>query len=489
MASNDYTYTYTVVRAKTGREPLFVREPPSVLFQVAPDPSLRELFVEASMMEHEISNVPVLSCTGTNTDRKELENAGALHKEGGWPLSLDPTEADERMKYCKRQERDERYLASAALLTGRMSASIRLNCALDIYSFPFEEEQQASGLTASTGADEGRVIAPTVPADGKPSATTQRRMSASALQTPQTSSLAAASTGSPASAALQRISYTDEETVGDLYCAAKYSPKGVAEFGASGAVQCSWTCGSESTKIAVAYSRNESDPHSTSAPTILLWDIHNPSAPECSLQSRHCDASAVACSPKDPHIVVGGTVKGIVQYWDTRQAGVAAVFCRVDRGHKGAVSAIRYLMSRNLECFTVGMDGMALFWDVRKMDAPADGESSMSLIDVSKTPGSDAAAAPRFSAVCLDYDPLVGGAQRFLVGTAEGTVLNCNRRGKTPAEKILQMYRAHYGAVASVSRCPFHPKVFASIGDWAATSFLQTSSARPSLCFHMARHT
>lgn len=46
--------------------------------------------------------------------------------------------------------------------------------------------------------------------------------------------------------------------------------------------------------------------------------------------------------------------------------------------------------------------------------------------------------------------------------------MSCNRKAKTPAEKIVAIYKNHHGPVYSLQRNPFFPKNFLSVGDWTA---------------------
>lgn len=55
-----------------------------------------------------------------------------------------------------------------------------------------------------------------------------------------------------------------------------------------------------------------------------------------------------------------------------------------------------------------------------------------------------------------------------MIGTEQGIVINGNRKGKTPAEKLAAVYQAHHGPVYTLRRNPFFPKFFLSVGDWAA---------------------
>ena len=64
-----------------------------------------------------------------------------------------------------------------------------------------------------------------------------------------------------------------------------------------------------------------------------------------------------------------------------------------------------------------------------------------------------------------------------MVGTEQGTVMSCNRKAKTPAEKIVANYTGHLGPVYALQRNPFFPKNFLSVGDWKARVCLCIFSA------------
>ena len=101
-------------------------------------------------------------------------------------------------------------------------------------------------------------------------------------------------------------------------------------------------------------------------------------------------------------------------------------------------------------------------------------------------------------AICLEYEPTI--PTRFMVGTEQGTILSCNRKAKSPAEKIVSVYTGnacdrifmlwwsctirttiqfsmfviveimagHHGPVYALQRNPFFSKNFLSVGDWTA---------------------
>ena len=55
-----------------------------------------------------------------------------------------------------------------------------------------------------------------------------------------------------------------------------------------------------------------------------------------------------------------------------------------------------------------------------------------------------------------------------MVGTEQGTVISCNRKAKTPGEKIVAVYPGHHGPVYALQRNPFFVKNFLTVGDWTA---------------------
>jgi dynein intermediate chain 2 len=55
---------------------------------------------------------------------------------------------------------------------------------------------------------------------------------------------------------------------------------------------------------------------------------------------------------------------------------------------------------------------------------------------------------------------------KFMVGTEQGTIITCNRKAKTQAEKLSSSYTSYTGPVVSLQRNPFFPKVFLTVGEW-----------------------
>lgn len=56
--------------------------------------------------------------------------------------------------------------------------------------------------------------------------------------------------------------------------------------------------------------------------------------------------------------------------------------------------------------------------------------------------------------------------------------MNCNRRARTTAERIMCQYDAHLGPVQALHRHPQLPKIFLTVGDW--TTHVWTEDIRDS---------
>ena len=96
-------------------------------------------------------------------------------------------------------------------------------------------------------------------------------------------------------------------------------------------------------------------------------------------------------------------------------------------------------ISTGTECFSTSTDGQVLWWDIRKMGEPT--ESLLLCPNVKKDP------RPQ-GGVSLEYEPTM--PTKFMVGTEQGSVLSCNRKAKSPSEKIVCSFSQHYGPVYAV---------------------------------------
>eukprot|EP00762_Andalucia_godoyi_P000256 ANDGO_03198.mRNA.1 Dynein intermediate chain 3 len=212
-------------------------------------------------------------------------------------------------------------------------------------------------------------------------------------------------------------------------------------------------------KIAVAYCvlQFQKMPEGMSLSS-YIWDINNANYPEQELTP----ASPVVCleyNHKDPHILIGGCYNGILSFWDSRKGSMPFDSSLIEKSHRDPVYDVKWLATKtNTECMSCSTDGQVLFWDTRKIGEP---------IEVLQLePAKQESYRGILGAVSLDYDP--SNAAKFMVGTEQGLVLAGNRKAKTPADRIAQVYTGHHGPIYAVKRNMFAPKFFLTVGDWTA---------------------
>jgi dynein intermediate chain 2 len=153
---------------------------------------------------------------------------------------------------------------------------------------------------------------------------------------------------------------------------------------------------------------------------------------------------------------------GQIAYWDTRKGHTPCDSSPIERSHRDPVYDMAWLQSKTgSECTSVSTDGYVHWWDTRRLSEPVE---SLLLTERGQT--------TVLGAVSLEYEA-VAGPTKFMVGTEQGVVLSCNRKAKTPAERIGTSYGGHHGPVYSLKRHPFFPKYFMSVGDWTARVWME----------------
>ncbi|XP_009319942.1 PREDICTED: dynein intermediate chain 2, axonemal, partial [Pygoscelis adeliae] len=212
-------------------------------------------------------------------------------------------------------------------------------------------------------------------------------------------------------------------------------------------------------KLAVAYSSLEFQQNTKDMSfDSYIWDLENPNKPELVLKPSSPLVS-LEYNPKDSHVLVGGCYNGQMAYWDTRKGGLPVEVSTVEVSHRDPVYGAIWLQSKTgTECFSASTDGQVLWWDIRKLSEPTE----TLVLDVTRKGLLENA----LGAVTLEFEPTM--PTKFMVGTEQGIVIACNRKAKTPSEKITSTYSGHHGPVYALARNPFCPKIFLTVGDWTA---------------------
>lgn len=139
----EIVYVYTKKRAEFGRQAVFSDVPAALNVDIQPDGSLKDNFIEKNpvdmaiqftpeMSEHEVRMDVVYSLNMSNstlppaqvnTERFETESRGMNHTEGGWPKDINPAEVEQTIRFRKKVEKDELYMATIQRL-GQVSLPV-----------------------------------------------------------------------------------------------------------------------------------------------------------------------------------------------------------------------------------------------------------------------------------------------------------------------------------------------------------------------------
>ncbi|KAK6625581.1 hypothetical protein RUM43_005880 [Polyplax serrata] len=191
-----------------------------------------------------------------------------------------------------------------------------------------------------------------------------------------------------------------------------------------------------------------------------IWETENPNKPQMTL----VPVIPIVCleyNPKDPNILISGMFSGQVCFWDTRKGSEPVETSPLELSHRYPVHNVLWINSKSgTEFFSASSDGQIKWWDNRKLS-----ESLETLVlDVQK--GETALLSRALGASSLEYETTI--PTRFMVGTENGYVIQGNRKGKTPQEKLAGVFKAHLGPVCALQRNTAFVKNFLTVGDWTA---------------------
>ncbi|KAL3314149.1 Dynein intermediate chain 2, axonemal [Cichlidogyrus casuarinus] len=367
----EIVYVYTKKRSEFGKQCMFSDKNSELIVDIQPNPEYLNDYIEKNPIHRGIQISQEMSEHEVNTERNSVDVKGINHTEGGWPKDVNPQEQDQVLRFRKKVEKDENY-TSTMLNLGTVSFIL----ASVIHSFQtmehFIKQNNAVDIYEPYFEDADMIEAEETP-----------------------------------SAKIVNV-FRDPYEV----------KRGVNHI--------SWYP-EDSSKLAAAYCITEfqAAPANTSSNS-LIWDINNPNNPELTLMP----VSPLVCvefNPKDSHALIAGCYNGQLALFDRRKGSHPVDTTTLEHSHRDPVWKVIWIQSKTgSECFSTSTDGLALWWDVRKLSEPIE---SMYLDPTKKQ---DPSAAQ--GCYVLEYEPTI--PTKFMVGTEQGTIIQCNRKGKTPAEKI-----------------------------------------------------
>lgn len=170
---------------------------------------------------------------------------------------------------------------------------------------------------------------------------------------------------------------------------------------------------------------SQPQPETTDA---YIWDINNPNVPHQTISA----SSAPNClkyNVKDFHLLIGGLFSGQIALWDPRTGAKPVSYSDRCFSHRSCVDSVQWLSSKsNTELFSGAGDGQVLTWDSRKLADPIE----TLLMDPHRCEQPHLEQA--FGITVLEFEQTIPA--RFMVGTEQGVCFSCNRKGKSPLDKI-----------------------------------------------------
>uniref|UniRef100_A0A3P9LSI4 Uncharacterized protein n=1 Tax=Oryzias latipes TaxID=8090 RepID=A0A3P9LSI4_ORYLA len=232
----------------------------------------------------------------------------------------------------------------------------------------------------------------------------------------------------------------------------------------------SWST-SEPMKVAAAFASNKFPLLSEMCKDSYVWDIEKSSSPLMVLKP----SSSLLCleyNPNDPACLVGGCYDGRIVYWDTRESCWPVGSSPEDHSHKDPVSKVSWLQLKGKkEAISTSTDGQVLWWDIRKMSEPTE----RLILDL----GGERTCP--VGAISLGLNHIMN--TKIMLGTQHGLVISCDKNGKTPAEKIVSIYKSSKGPVYAVQKNPFFPGNFLTAGDKHACLWSDIITRSPIMAF------
>ncbi|XP_017774943.1 PREDICTED: dynein intermediate chain 3, ciliary isoform X2 [Nicrophorus vespilloides] len=191
-----------------------------------------------------------------------------------------------------------------------------------------------------------------------------------------------------------------------------------------------------------------------------VWELENPNTPQMILNPP-TQSVCIEYNQKDQNSLVSGQYNGQVAVWDVRRGNEPVDFSVMECSHRDPVNSILWINSKSgTEFFSGSTDGTLKWWDTRKMKDPLE----TLILDASKS--EEQSISNALGCSILEYEHTI--PTRFMVGTENGYVISCNRKGKAPNEKMMARYHTHYGPVLALQRNAAFVKNFLTVGDWTA---------------------
>ncbi|CAG9806675.1 unnamed protein product [Chironomus riparius] len=191
-----------------------------------------------------------------------------------------------------------------------------------------------------------------------------------------------------------------------------------------------------------------------------IWETENPNRPLYTI-SPTSPSTCIEYHQKDTNILVSGQQNGQCCTFDTRAGPYCVASTPREICHRESVNSVLWINSKTgNECFSGGSDGQVIWWDTRKFSERLD------LLYMDPVKSDEQFLERSYGISVLEYETTI--PTRFMVGSEQGMLFFCNRKGKTPMEKITLRMQCHASPIYTLARNPSFFKNFLTVGDWNA---------------------
>lgn len=217
--------------------------------------------------------------------------------------------------------------------------------------------------------------------------------------------------------------------------------------------------------LASSHTEKASDPHAPKG-LIQIWNMHYKTRPEYVFHAQS-DVLNVKFSPYEPNLIFGTSYNGQVLSWDMRSGPQPVLKSPLTGGgHTHPVFSLQISGTRNANnLITSSTDGTVCTWTSDLLAKPQD---RLGLVNPAVARNDEVAPTSLSS---LPRDPA-----RFIVGTEEGVIYQCNRFDEAGARAGLDPRGYYKGHLAQVTGIDFHDsRGPADLGDYLLSSSLDWS--------------
>ena len=138
------SFHYKTKRINFGRPTSVFEDTNTRIFMsIDPDPELREKYEAINPYSVGVQASVSYSSHSVNTEVTQTKSEDIVHKEGGWPQGIDPTNAPSCKQTRSKIEKKENYIPTLRQLSQEAERTVKLNLSIDLFKDHFPAIESA----------------------------------------------------------------------------------------------------------------------------------------------------------------------------------------------------------------------------------------------------------------------------------------------------------------------------------------------------------